>query len=128
MKPDLRKGARARRVERARELKRRGVRVEEIAERMRLSVSTIRNYTTGLGRRRDDEEWIGPLPDLDEDDRPLLEDHMHYSSAIARAPELALNVDGINASNLNVRFARAMRRRGIPTLDPRDPKTRLVAP
>lgn len=86
------------RRKRARELKRKGLTNKEIAERMRMSPSTIRQYTNGMSRNRvNDEEWVGPLPELDDDDRPYLEDYLRRGTMLGMAQDLRPDLDGLGA-------------------------------
>lgn len=57
-----------------------------------------------------------------------VENHVSMTSAIARAPETQTDVTGINASRFNLVFAKKMKKKKIPTMDPREWRSKVIAP
>jgi hypothetical protein len=74
--------------------------------------------------------WCPPCFEV-EHNTPIplkLEDFIHQDSALARVEETQHDVSRIHAVESNAIARRAMRKNGIPTLDPRDPHSWVIAP
>jgi hypothetical protein len=62
------------------------------------------------------------------ENKPRLEDFLRNRSSLADISDKMPSIDGIDAARLNIDMTKKMKERGIPTLDPRDPRSRSIAP
>jgi len=107
-----------------------GSTVAELADELGVTTSTIKKYISGLGRDYESRDpWRGgPLPELPANEKPRLEDFVRVASPLAFTPESAPDLRGIGGPGFNVKFGAAMKRKKIPTMDPRDERSRMIVP
>lgn len=117
------------RIKRAREMRAAGASNEEIGSELGVSRWTVQKYVSALNEIDTRDTWRGgELPELDDDDKPRIEDFVWCSSGISKAQEMLPDVTGIDASACNRIATKAMKKTGIPTMDPREKLSRVIAP